>query len=319
MAGSAYDDAATIALPSFVQEYLSEREAVGRFPRSIVVHPFQGYADRMKGVVTAFLMAVLTKRNLYVRWPYLPQLDTVIEPRLTPWDEAPPETTFSRWWLKHEFAKDFPGSGDLAAWIDETVFENHDVALLECNQNFIPHFTAWLNAIDPGRELRSGPLFQALFHALFRLKPESAIQDSVDALRQPLRDRFVIGVHIRAGSNGQWKDPEFETEETLTRYETAVQSFVEANGHANPAIYLSTDSAKVKDKIRAGEMFREFEVFQQDIVPFHVRYVGRANANVLRETIIDHYALSCCDHIFRGKGEFALTAAMIGGVSIEAA
>jgi hypothetical protein len=323
---SAYFPSDDELLPPVLEEYIA---AFGREPDDrphpvLIVQPFAGYADRIKGIVTIFAVAVICKRRFAIRWIPDAGIETVFTANRFDWTRLPatPPEMKALWTFKasREIAA-FMRQGQFDTWMERNLLSGDGIVNIACNQNLLADLLADESVARAFGSTDAAAVFKMLFRVLFKLNPEAPLTQPIEHLMGRIESRPSIGVHIRVGGNGRWGDPQFEDAESVYRFEQKVSSIVEEYNLDNPVIYLASDSIEIKAAAKTGDFLKGFDVIQQDIQPYHIDYVGEKlqAQKVLSETVIDHIVLSLCDHVVHGNGGFAVTASQLGGNCLHGA
>ena len=200
--------------------------AQGHMSRSIVyvVPPdfVRGYADILTGLTTTFLLALLTRRNFHVYWrdgervwqEKLPNMfiDTLAEDwRTEAYDlvdipnharRSYPE--YSKLWGDGMLHLDDDESWQFYRYVDfDEVFAEKETTYIMSNRGQI--YGAYENPIYRSRltNMIQDPdhAFGCLLHALFRPKPSIFRHFNRTFLRTILKQKHLIGIHVRVGDS----------------------------------------------------------------------------------------------------------------------
>jgi len=269
-----------------------------------------GLADRFKGIVTAFLVAVATNRIFIMDWrnPF------TLEPTIShaQWD-----------WRPNSWRKDLILNHSLIQFnlidqlklisdrpveeIEDKIFLGQKIVVLNIN-GFSWDFA---QRLFPGyHALR---IYKEAFEFLFKFTLPEEFNDFWATLENSREDaRQLVGIHYRTGgTNNGWADEPLADWKLAERHVREGLKKAAEMGANKPTVYFATDSADAKEAVR----WTNFGV-PLLVSDFEIGHVERSKFDNRRPfdfAIVEFFALSRCDYIIGGKGAYWSTAAMIGG------
>ncbi len=316
-------------------------------PRYLLFHVQDGvggYADRLKGLANALLLAMLLDRALLVHWPVPGALPAALPPAGIDWrpegaaglDRLLPWNATLAW---DRVMQDGPVpfvnaidserlDGLLPALRTEDIearwFHGQPLVALASNVFFYEALLANPRLAEKARVLglRTERFLSRHFGEFFRLcfgDPLAAAATPVAVHAAPFvaafRDaaaqgRRVLGIQIRTGGDGAWDDPCFlRMEEAEAFFRQALT--LEAPGKPPAQWFLETDSERLKDEAR-----RRFgrRILTTDWPVSHIDRSADRGLRDMERVIAKHLLLAACDALLVGAGGFGRTAAWLGGI-----
>lgn len=269
-----------------------------------------GLADRLKGLISAYLFSIYAKKAFAIEWhspcPLEPALcHNVCDWRLTTWAQPLLVPRMAR----HVDLIDQVQLFETAAPDDLMKLIVNDEQIVYLNTNIFSHTLC--KKLFPGFEPED--VFQAAFEALFNFNVPAAFQllwQRADASRAS----GLVGVHWRTGGGNGWDDP------SMGEWSDAVQALKSAiadaarNGFDNPVIYFATDSGKAKEKVLAETWPVEILVAEEE-----ASHIDRSEGNVrdgFDFALVEFMILRSCDVIYGGAGQYWMTAGLAGGKKV---
>lgn len=267
-----------------------------------------GLADRIKGLITAFLIAVATDRIFIADWTRPFPLEPILQPAR--WDWRP--TTWFEYMkvpdailLLHMIGR----SNELDAYDVEGI-EEHVLRRIE-----VVHFN--LNGFSSGLASRLFPesspwtTFRRAFETLFELHVPPPFKAMWEGIDQTRRTKGLVGVHLRTGAGNGWEDPvlaDWREHAPLLRF-----AFEEAakRGYGDAAFYFASDNKQAKEAVRATDWGHT--VICSDAPIRHIDRAFKGNRASFDYAIVEFMLLSTCDLVVGGPGGFWSAAALVGG------
>ena len=250
-----------------------------------------GYADRLKGIVTAYLLAKQCDREFFIEWNDLTNLQDCFDVSCA--FEGPREQGAGTVGLidhletEHEivFQRDF-----LRGMAEETIY-------VSVNQYDEPHW----RVLGDVREFVS-ETFSRVLNSLLTPKP-SVTSPLVGAMSLMQHNR--VGVQVRTGEQN------YPHEHGLKRIEPA-EVWERVLQHSRPgSVFVASDSPKWKQDF--ADVNPNLSTFQLCFTPAHIE---RSEPEEIRRTfmmtVIEHQILSRCSKVYTGWGGFGRTAAWWG-------
>lgn len=275
-----------------------------------------GWGDRQKGMVTAFLLALLTKRHFVVQITKPCDIENFLEPALYNWKVCkqyinqglqPNETLQQRGILREVARMDFE-----TEWNKRIVIIHLNAYGMEKIKlhKYAKERVGWL--FD-----RTNPeIIRMILQALF--KPRANLQNEINNFVNSKTEngQTLVCTHIRIGQNPSIpRDSKLPT--NMFANVSEIFSFLKQyDDGAKYVIYIATDSDDVRQK--AFETFANYVNVNRRIV--HVDNFK----NIQNETeicdgfntvLFEHYLLSTCDRLIITRSNFGATAAYLRGRS----
>lgn len=270
-----------------------------------------GLADRLKGIYSAFLMAVATDRVFLIDWETPFALADNLKPRRYDWRLDPYTKLLNRKpRLLHLDMIDKRGDvlretapGDL----EQDIFGGCDTCVLNIN---------WLT---DAKYLASYDLphttevaFQTIFDFLF--DPQTARDfraetKKLDKIKKAHDGLF--GVHLRTGGDAAWEDPKLDKRRSYRSLMKAAFDFAADRGSRDPLFYFASDSESAKRAVAKRSW-----PHQVTTIPGPIQHLDRST-DMTRQgndfAFFEFDLLRRCDGVIGGAGAFYSTAAMAGG------
>lgn len=293
-----------------------------------------GYADRLKGLLSTALLAMLCDRRFVAEWQTPHPISHALAPQALMWEMPLDVQTFAR--ASHTL---IDGIDDAAhARFRTKLLALHDVydrlhghehlIRIHSNIDFLGDLLAnrallartrlgrLLDAMVAGSasETVATWLFGALFRFLFRYMPQGVFQDTWMRFLEIRQQRIVVGVQFRTGGAGHWIDPELDGLASAERVAAAAVSAAQARGFDDPVFFVSTDHEGASAALGTALQPRN-EVLRFGFPPAHFERSINADVGLQVDApLLEHMCLAHCDLVVHGRGGFGTTAAMLGGV-----
>lgn len=170
--------------------------------KMVTVTDFEGgYADRIKGMVNAYIIALLSGRGFYFTESILFDNAQTMQVGVCDWKNDPVSTPHDAWRIRvvnvrpdKFFDTDFKSHESQQVWNVHSNMPFGD----EVIQN--PQFSGSLYQPDLFKSHQEGKLFHQAMRSLF--KPSKTMEEMIQselAQRNPGGTHFMIGIHLRAG------------------------------------------------------------------------------------------------------------------------
>ena len=291
-----------------------ERHLVQKRSRSV-----GGLADRLKGAVAAFYLAVVTGRRFAIHWEspfpvdhnfYSPNIDWSLGSVMSHLQSGVPILHLD---MLNQTSTVFDQlSPDR---VEDEIFLGHRIVVLNINsyreKALLPYF----------RDLVEEPLNYATFFArafqfLFRFVEHSEFEESRLSLRNCCQQSDgLFGVHLRTGSGNGWHDPvmdDWQNYDKLLRYAFQV---AEDQGSRSPTFYFLSDSADARAAVAAADW--PHPVLVDLHKPVHIDRGENVSQFENDLTFHEFQMLSETQSVICGKGGFALMATLLGGKTLH--
>jgi hypothetical protein len=268
-----------------------------------------GLADRIRGLVTAFLIAVATERIFLVDWKRPFPLEPTFRPARWDWRT----TTWFRHMgvpdailLLHMIGRSAELEGRDAGEIEEHLLRR--VRVVQFNLNGFP----WGLVPRLFPEAGGPAIFKQAFETLFQFtSPPQFANLWAELARIRQTRQSLVGVHFRTGGGNGWEDPNLAD---WRRYEEILHTaftLAAQHGHTDPVFYFASDSLRAKEAVRATNWGRT--VLCSDFSIGHTDRSFGAGREPFDHAIVEFMVLGSCDLVLGGAGGFWSAAALAGG------
>lgn len=281
-----------------------------------------GLGDRQKGIVSTYLLSILTNRSFVIDMTNPCGIESFMDPNLYDWQVC------------KKYALSIPKSEALTyGFIDER--EKYESVLRKVNfekdwskKRRVSFNINWYlidfvreylfryknNSITPLdwiRESRNEFVVHKLLDVLFR--PRKEVSNTVEEfINKKVSNKTLVCSHIRVGKNPTIpNDVSFDIIRGHPNIAT-LMSFIERYNDNKFVIYVATDSIEVRKKSSA--MFKNFVSFNQAIVHIDRLQVSKNKGCVgYHDAIVEQLLLTKCDILLLTMSNFGVLAAIIRG------
>lgn len=276
-----------------------------------------GLADRLKGAICCFYLAVATGRRFLISWQQPFPLEHNLLPSSYDWrirKSLDPDLRRTAYWSHmHIDAVDQFARLDCASVED---FENRvlggaQVAVINANAPYFDPALTMLESHTRGEDLEN-ELFRVAFQTLFKFKLNGDFAQRYRDQQTALGAHSLVGVHLRTGGGNGWTDPVLDD---WRNYHTVMERAIaeaEARGLQNPYFQFFSDSLDARRAV------------SQDHWPHPVQTHVEEVAHVDRSKDMDTYGndMAFCEFalltnanlVVGGAGDFAASAAKASGI-----
>jgi hypothetical protein len=173
-----------------------------------------GWGDRLRGILSVYILSLLTNRHFMIDMNYPCDISKVIEPNFINWTYSIPNksknrtrlyiNTMGSWKKKfqNEIANTIQSKDFAQIWSsydDVIISTNSDYMILAFRNSYMSNKTRDLFGQIPRTEMTMQALFAFLFEFLF--KPSISVRKRVDTILFASQHRHLICLHIRIGKN----------------------------------------------------------------------------------------------------------------------
>ena len=265
-----------------------------------------GLADRLKGIISAYLFSIYTNRAFAIEWFSPCPLEPSLTHALCDWRTSTWSTPLRNpKAVRHLDLIDQVGLFETISpeEIVELLSENEQVVYI--NTNIFSHTLC--NKMFPN--FNTNEVFKAAFDSLFQFNVPHQFLELLQDVHN--HSGNLIGVHWRTGGGNGWDDPHMgEWSKADEAIEFALEKAKE-KGLDNPVVYFATDSDKAKSKVLEREWKNKIIMATQEVG--HIDKVGDNARDSFDYALTEFMILSKCDLIFGGAGQYWLSAALVGG------
>ncbi|XP_064596708.1 uncharacterized protein LOC135463379 [Liolophura sinensis] len=278
--------------------------------------PCGGWGDRLRGIVSTYVMAVLTNRVFVINMTSPCPLTMWLHPNLIPWTvHIKPESQTDEIFID---VHDNTRFSELLKSVDLSKFFIKDVVRLTPNYDLFsrlklnPIYQTQLTEMSkpvPGKPVS---LFSRIFEDLFAMNHNLEFQVSkfLAGLYEPKRHRTLICAQIRMGRNPSIpRDTEIRTRPSELK---ALWNFLQEYKNDNRfKIFVTTDSESVRKE--AKKLFSS-QILDTSGPITHPDYRhGNDSCLGLGKIILDQYLLRFCDTLVISKSLFGVIGAHLRG------
>ncbi len=171
-----------------------------------------GWGDRLRGIMSVYILALLTNRRFMIDMNYPCSISKVLEPNFVNWTYIKPKNNRTRLtintmrsWQKaiQNEASNTIKSKDLikfwSSYDDIYISTNGDYMILALRNSHMINRTRHLFGRTPSSQTTMQILFPLLYEFLF--KPSIQVRKRVDTILSASLNRHLICLHIRIGKN----------------------------------------------------------------------------------------------------------------------
>jgi len=277
-----------------------------------------GLGDRIKGIVSAYLWAIITNRTFLIRIDRPCEFDQLYEPNMIDWNGRRNETFDSYDTIEIEADSAFKNRFSRLNFT--LLYQKKKLIILNSNRNLAQSIskTVHSNIREKVKKLGFNPdkldmpyTFKYIYNYLFKLTPHlNSKYKSFLARAKPNNDTKLICAQIRIGKHqhfykANYIDVYAQSEENAKRYWKIIrENFIANISNQNYKIFITTDSEFVHT-----EAIREFGmdkiVFNEG--PFnHVDFLENTQDNCfsVEKSILDFHSLQNCDMAVISRSQF---------------
>ena len=273
-----------------------------------------GLADRLKGLISTFYIAVITGRRFVVHWPNPVGLQENLLPSKYDWRYENARKFLTEINSLHHI--DLIDRSDIldetnAHDIESELFGNARIVLVNNNSYRIKALRRMMEQ-QYSEEPSYGMLFSKGFRFLFQFVQKDDFEDSRERCRAARAEADkMAGVHLRTGSGNGWRDPVLDDWKNYSLVMERAFKEAKAAGAEAPVFYFFSDSVEAREAV--AETTWPHKVIVDLEQPSHMDRSTEFDAYSYNLTFHEFQMLSEMDMIVCGKGGFASLAALAGG------
>ncbi|XP_052802949.1 uncharacterized protein LOC128233105 [Mya arenaria] len=273
-----------------------------------------GLGDRQRGIITAFLFALLTNRTFIIDSTYPCELETIIEPNMYNWLHCKNYASN----VPHDERMELQliDNGKFKTTIPSLDFGNWEKTVVDMRLNWLAfskirqhNSTKELKLL---KDISDEDVIKIVLDVLF--KPNDRMTKAIDAFfMNTTHTGLVVCAHIRVGKN-----PSIPTDNTNSNRHpniTTVFSFLAKFDKPGNIIYIASDSDEIKNA--STFFFKNIITIKKKIV--HVDRIGSMQRNVACEgyytAVLEQQILARCDTVILTASIFGSMAAFQRGRS----
>lgn len=269
-----------------------------------------GFADRIKGITTVMILAIVTGRRFEIDWREPFPIEQIFHFNEYDWRVRDKSIEGEKICLiDNHFPMDIRDSlkkNDA----EETLGISNDVCEIHCNiynhSCFESHDAVSL--LGDIEILDQSKMVGTLL-SLFDYKPnliEGAMIQNFKAYLDMFEDS--IGIQFRTGGDGDWKDPEVDSADNVSKLIEHANEIKKTTG-LKTCVFFASDSKELKTKI-IKDKYEDLDIF---CINIPIAHIDRSEGNLLipgsRFAIMENFLLSISNNILTGKGAFAVISA----------
>lgn len=270
-----------------------------------------GLADRLKGIYSAFLMAVATGRIFLIDWETPFPLSDNFRPNGYDWRLEPHlKKLGQRSGTYHLDMIDKRGitlKETPPDRLEQDILDGHDTCVVNINwlyaERYLDHFD-----LPSASDQAFRQIFDFLFEPLVAREFSPEIKQ-LDKRKQSHDGLF--GIHLRIGGDAAWLDPKLDKRRSYRPLMKAAFEFAAKRGSTDPLFYFASDSEKAKRSVAKRDWPHPVVTIAGPI-----QHLDRSS-DMTRQgndfAFFEFEMLRHCDGVIGGAGAFYSTAAMAGG------
>jgi len=287
-----------------------------------------GFADRLKGMLSCALMAILTERVFLVDWRTPFEVTGYFDtPKIT-WNDAPLVAQVTNPVIVNAIDNENYSRYDRYIWAhqgDPKMFEGHRYVRVHTNILGIrdalgkgellqkTEFGRALSrfAAEYSLEVVERELLAVLFNYLLSYRPRRAMVGLWNDFHARRRRGPIIGVHFRSGGNGAWPNASMDDIGNVEQVFGAVVTIGDRHFGGSAQLMIASDSVQFRTDLSN----RASQVYPTQTYSGEICHYERSKGEILAGVdfaLLEFICLSRCDFVLHGEGGFGLTAARIG-------
>jgi hypothetical protein len=287
-----------------------------------------GFADRLKGMLSCALMAILTERLFLadwrtpfdvtgyfnapkIRWNNSQLLAQMRDPIIVDAIDNENYSRYDRYILANQGNPNM-FDGHRHVRVHTNILGIRDTlgkeALLQKT-----YFGQALSrfAANCAPDIVERELVSVLFNYLLSYSPRRDMVALWNDFHARRRKAKIIGVHFRSGGDGAWRDPSLDDIRNVEQVFGAVVNISSRPFNDSAQLLIASDSAQFRvDLSRLASQRYSTHTYTGEI-----RHYERSDGETLGAVdfaLLEFMCLSRCDFVIHGAGGFGLTAAQIG-------
>ncbi|KAH3880388.1 hypothetical protein DPMN_004302 [Dreissena polymorpha] len=274
-----------------------------------------GLGDRLKGIVSVYILSQLSKRKFGIRMSDPKDLQMFLQPNVIDWRITADEIKgkehlyidFKE--LHQQFAIEMEND-DIDPANSIARVKPVDIIFVKANQNWFSTYRKL--SVSPDRfpiiyKLPTSDITRIIYHGLF--KPSDELQNLVDDFfAKKVKDKHLVCLHARMGEKG-FERYSFDDIKLALYF---LKHYDRLGGHV---IMLATDNKQVKDYAKKTYTSLVDTEFSDDFS--HVDHLGsgsvddRTKEHGFMHAVLDHTILSRCSTLVLTNSGFGVTASAI--------
>ena len=288
-----------------------------------------GFADRLKGMLSTALIAVLTDRIFLVDWRTpMPISDHFDAPNLN-WntidivengapvyivDAIDPDSyaKYSRYIHDNQDARKLFDGAPIAR-VHTNMLAIDDLLKMHelLRQTAVGQTLGRISSECPADIARDG-IVSVMFNYLMSYRPQRRAVEMWRDFQRRRANGPMIGVQFRSGGHGAWwGDGDMDDIGNAEAVRDGVVKIAESRFSGNVQVLIASDSAKFRSRLT--ELLTG--IYQVCVYDGDIYHLERSSGDPVAGVdfaMFEFMCLSHCDYIIHGVGEFGLTAARVG-------
>lgn len=281
-----------------------------------------GFADRLKGVVTCYILSILTDRDFLIDWDHPAEISEFFAPNTVNWKFGKERVSTDANTQVFDFIDPAlrPDQAEkldllLKTLEDKTEFSRvyGESEILKFYANFfdVDYFSPFENELK--RELgienfSNEEVFHVCFNRLFKFTcPESVENEFQRFQKFRAANKKVVGIQFRTGGSGNWEDPNLDQPQNIRQAARALRKKHSGFFKRKPAVFLTSDDPAAKEIFR-DEIGKSFRVFSFNEDPIHFERSESPASREFGMVVLEFNCLTLCDDLIVGHGGFGVTA-----------
>jgi hypothetical protein len=274
----------------------------------------RGYGDFIRGLLTSFLLSILTNKNLYVdtssNFKQILSLPLV--------DNGNIVNDFNLDLIDYFMNKN---KNNIRQNIN--IIENENLINFFVNKNIIVKSNTCILSIlknNNNYNINSLTQFMKYFYInFFNLFPLN-INNKKDINIEPLFKEEYIGIHIRCGDKflvNNVKNYKYQDDTRIKDFNEIEKQFIKLKYfYPNQKFYICSDNNNIYDISR--KIFNEnlYTLTANNIENIHSNFIDDSKIHLLEHMILEHYYLTKSKYIIATFSQFSMTASLIGNIPV---
>ncbi|XP_050412073.1 uncharacterized protein LOC126826952 [Patella vulgata] len=271
-----------------------------------------GWTDRLKGIVTGYILSTLTNRKFGIRITDIPcNLSSIIQPNIINWDFNPVLKKSS---ISNHF---YVGSTQFYSNIKEMDFNvefKKPIVYFRANLDYVDGLKQnklYNTQLSWMKHLSRDQVYAKIIKELFTLAPDSQkLIDTFMKIALPSEKHKLVCAHVRRGRN-----PTIPNDSQVrVSDEDVLHVWKFLLHYNNPNIYrIFFTSDSESDVTRARNLFPDQMVDNKGQIIHFERASGQRDCEGFRKVVVDQQILMKCDVLMISFSGFSRMAAYVRG------
>ncbi len=290
--------------------------------------PVGGFADRLKGMLSCALMAILTERLFFADWRTPFDVTGYFNAPKIRWNNSQLLAQMRDPIIVDAIDNENYSRYDRYIWANQgspDMFDGHRYVRVHTNILGIrdslgkeallqkTYFGQALSrfAAKCSPDIIERELLAVLFNYLLSYSPRRDMVALWNDFHARRRKGPIIGIHFRSGGDGAWRDPSMDNIGNVEQVFGAVVDISNRRFNGSAQLLIASDSAQFRSDLSKLAS----QKYSTHSYPGEICHYERSDGETLAGVdfaLLEFMCLSRCDFVIHGAGGYGLTAAWIG-------